>query len=90
MSFDLSSVPAKSDLPAIPEAPVLSDADVYANKLKELNARLSRLLNSVDNIPFTVFVDFLTPEDKTALDTALQAKGYTCVASESGEFMTVE
>ena len=91
MSFDLSGLSDKTELPAPPVGPQPpSPSTVYARRKTQLENRLNRRLQNTDSLPLRVRIGFLTEEDKTALDTALQAKGYTCVVDESGRFMTLE
>lgn len=90
MSFDLSNLSAKDELATPPAAPAPpSPTVVYERRKTQLEARLERQLRNSASLPLRVRIGFLTEQDKTALDTALQAKGYTCTMDEFGRFMTL-
>lgn len=89
MSFDLSDLSNKNDLPSPPSGPVIpSPNTLYQRRKTQLENRITRRLQNTDSLPLRVRVDFLTDQDKNSLDAALQAKGYTC--NVSGRFMILE
>lgn len=85
MSFDLSSIPNKNDLPTQPD-----DDTMYIRKKTQLQNRLTRQLTNANRLPLRVIIGFLTADDKMALNEALVNLGYTCVMNESGNSMTIE
>ena len=88
MSIDLTNVSAKTDLPAPPTPPPGPDpAVVYARQKTRLCQRLERQLTNSGVLPITVRAGFLTEEDKTALVSGLESKGYT--VTEDGFRITI-
>jgi hypothetical protein len=90
MSFDLSAIPNKGDLPSAPAGPTPPSPDtIYARRKTQLENRLSRRLTDDGSLPLKVRIGFLTSGDKTQLDSDLTGMGYTCVDDESGRFVTI-
>lgn len=86
MSFDLSELPTESEFmaanptPAPPTPP--TEEQRYANKITRIQKRIMRFFSQTSNggrHEMTIFVAGLTEEDKTSLNTQIEAKGYVCV-----------
>lgn len=92
MSFDLSSIPTREELPAvvIPDAPVPpSPETLYTRRKNQMLRQLEQQLKNANSIPLDIRVGFLTQEDKETLKTELESKGYTCCINDAGFFMNL-
>lgn len=88
MSFDMTNIPTKADFVAanpVPTPPPEPSADeIYANRKAQIQSRLDRFFtNGAGSHEFTARVGFLTDDDKNALKTALEGKGYTVTITDS-------
>jgi len=88
MSLDLSEIPDKDDVnsSSAPDPVPISDEDRYNRQKGRLLNRLKNQLSRTNvNFPIRLRVGFLTDEDKTQLQTDLEAKGFTCSNSGNNE-----
>ena len=74
MSFDLSKLTFKSNLPESTES---SEAS-YVFKKQRLQNQLLRKLRTTSDLPVKIRAGFLTEEDKTFLEQEICDKGYVC------------
>ena len=84
MSFDFSAVPTKEQFvtsnPPPPPPVQPNPEEIYNTRKQQICDRICGFLGQTNSFQqeITVRVGFLTTEDKAALTTALEGKGYTC------------
>ena len=96
MSFDFSTLPTKATFESEnPDpAPVTppTEQEIYDNRLANVQRRVinffSRTGGVGNNKSLKIRTGFLTSGDKSALVSAVEGKGFSCV--EDGNLMTIE
>lgn len=93
MSFDLSGLPTKTEFEAANPAPVVStptpqeEYDTNKERIKNRIMRFFSRVGDAGNNELKIRVGFLTTEDKNALASSVEGKGYSC--SENAGLMTI-
>jgi len=92
MSFDFSELPTKTEFENV-NTPVVvpqpTDEELYENRKNRVQQRIVRFFGRTGGATteLKIRVGFLTPEDKAALISGVEGKGFAC--TESNGLMTI-
>lgn len=93
MSFDLTNVIHKTDLPISNPPPVNSGpgpTQLYNTRKERLTAQIQNRLANTADLPLNLRIGFLTEEDRNALSTGLTDMGYTCSCNDQNTIMSIQ